>query len=374
MTVTLNGRETTDIVTARGTITVPAQEATSLQIRFDNADVVKTVDPTTGVPTALPVGVNEVRILGAEDIVKGPGLDDVKIVPCGFGPDLVVDGSVRAETSVMATVRGVLTDSLITATPCGGRVLALDAGPHVVDVASTDEYVVEVVALEPVDAAIAAPVEAPAVQEWGSTHRIVDVPVSDVPRILETTENANSGWRATLDGEQLSAVRVDGWRQGWIVPAGAGGLVVLDFGAQSAYLGGLLTGLVAALILVALAVVGRGRSSMPLPEPPVSSGRWLAGSALVVGLVIGGWPGLVVAAGAVALAWAASRWLAAGALGLLAAAGAAIMPWPGRLDAPTWLLVATALLAIAALAAAGAPARTPRVSADGPSPGPASPG
>ena len=374
VTVTVNGRETTDIVSARGTITVPAQEATALTIRFDNSDVVRSLDPGTGSLTALPIGVNEVRILGAEDLIKGPRLVDDAGVPCGFGPELVVDGEVRAESAVTASVSQTLTDALLPASACDGRIVSLAAGSHVIEALSTAQYAVEVVALEPVDAPVASEAEAPEVTEWGATHRMVDVPASDVPRILETTENANSGWRATLDGQQLSAVRVDGWRQGWIVPAGAGGLIVLDFGAQPAYLGGLLAGLVAALVLVSLAVVGRGRSGMPLPEPPVGSGRWLAGSALAVGLVIGGWPGLVVAAGAVALAWAVSRSLTAGALGLLAAGGAAVMPWPGRLDAPTWLLVATALLAIAALAAAAAPVRTPRVSADEPRRGPASPG
>ena len=212
-------------------------------------------------------------------------------------------------------------------------------------------------------------------EEWGTTHRTVDVPPSDAPRILETTENANPGWSATLNGEQLVPVRVDGWRQGWVVPAGAaGGLVVLDFGAQSVYLGGLLAGLVAALTLLALAAFGRRRPGEVSPEPRTARGFWLAGSAAVVGLLLGGVPGLVAAAVAIALAWVMSRAAVAGVLGVLAAVGAAVMPWPGRLDAPTWLLVSTALLAIAALAAAAAPARTPRVSADEPRQGPASPG
>ena len=278
----------------------------------------------------------------------------------------------------MPTVRQVLTDSLIPAAPCGGRIVVLDAGVHLVEVSSTDEYAVEAVALEPVDAPIAGMAEAPDVEEWGATHRAVDVPESDAPRILETTENANTGWHATLDGEQLEPVRVDGWRQGWIVPAGAAGLVVIDFSPQLAYLGGLAAGLVAALTLVALAVLGRRRHDTlvpaPPPEPRTGAGRWLAGTAVLAGLVLGGWPGLVVAAAAVVLAWVVSRPLTAGVFGALAAVGAALMPWPGRLDASTWLLVATALLAIAALAAAAAPARTPRVSADEPRQGPASPG
>ena len=374
VTVTVNGRETTDIVSARGTITVPAQEATALTIRFDNSDVVRSLDPGTGSLTALPIGVNEVRILGAEDLVKGPRLVDDAGVPCGFGPELVVDGEVRAESAVTASVGQTLTDALLPASPCEGRIVSLAAGAHVIEALSTAQYAVEAVALEPVDAPPAGVAQAPVVEEWGTTHRTVDVPASDAPRILETTENANPGWSATLNGEQLEPVRVDGWRQGWIVPAGAAGLVVLDFGAQSAYLGGLLAGLVAALALLALASFGRRRPGELPPEPLTARGFWLAGSAAVVGLLLGGVLGLVAAAAAIALAWVTSRPLVAGVLGVIAAVGAAIMPWPGRLDAPTWLLVSTALLAIAALAAAAAPARTPRVSADEPRQGPASPG
>ena len=374
VTVTVNGRETTDIVSARGTITVPAQEATALTIRFDNSDVVRSLDPGTGSLTALPIGVNEVRILGAEDLIKGPRLVDDAGVPCGFGPELVVDGEVRAESAMTASVSQTLTDALLPASACDGRVVNLTAGIHVIEALSTAQYAVEVVALEPVDAPTASAAEAPEVKRWDATHRTVEVPASGAPRILETTENANPGWSATLNGEQLEPVRVDGWRQGWIVPAGAAGLVVLDFGAQPAYVGGLLAGLVAALALVALAFFGRRRPGELQPEPLTGRGFWLAGSAAVVGLMLGGVPGLVAGATAIALAWVTSRSLVAGVLGVFAAVGAALMPWPGRLDAPTWLVVATALLAIAALAAAAAPARTPRVSADEPRQGPASPG
>ena len=194
---------------------------TALTIRFDNADVVRSLDPATGTLTALPIGINEVRLLGAEDIVKGPRLFDEAGVPCGFGPELVVDGEVRAETAVTATVSKTINDNLLAASPGGGRVVSLDAGRHVVEALSTAQYAVEAVALEPVTAAPAGVVEPPTVVEWGSTQRIVDVPGADVARILETTENASDGWRASLDGEDLQEVRVDGWRQGWLVPAGA---------------------------------------------------------------------------------------------------------------------------------------------------------
>ena len=373
VTVTVNGRETIDIVSARGAITVPAQEATALSIRFDNADVVRSLDPATGTLTALPIGVNEVRILGAEDIVKGPRLFDEAGVPCGFGPELVIDGVVTAETAVSATVSQTISDALLPAVPCGGRVVSLSRGTHVVEALSTAQYSVEAIALEPVGAPVTGGAETPEVLEWGSTHRVVEIPASDAPRILETTENLNDGWTATADGERLQPVRVDGWRQGWIVPAGAAGAVVLAFAPQGVYAVGLLLGVASVLVLIALALLGRGRPGSLAPQMPGGGGRWLAVAGAAVAVLIGGWPGAVAAVAALAVAWALPRPAVAGVLALASSAGAALVPWPGRLDAPAPVVIATALLAIAALAAAAAPARTRRGSGGEPRQGSAAP-
>lgn len=374
VTVTVNGRETTDIVSARGSVTVPAQEASALTIRFDNLDVVRSLDPATGSLTALPVGVNEVRILGAEDIVKGPRLFDDAGVSCGFGPELVIDGEARVETAVTATVGQTLTDSLLPASPCGSRLVRLEAGTQVIEAPSTAQYAVEAIALEPVDAVPTTPDVAPAVLEWEATHRVLEVPGSATPRILETTENANAGWVATLDGQELQSVRVDGWRQGWIVPAGAAGTVVLGFAPQSAYIAGLGLGLIAVLALIALAFAGRGRRGEEVAQPGVGRGWVLAGAAVVLGLLVGGVPGVVAAAAGTLLAWVLPRPMVTGALACGAALGAALMPWPGRLEASPALLMATALLAIAALAALASPGRTRPESSGEPMPAPASQG
>lgn len=368
VTVTLNGRETTDIVSARGTVTVPAQEATSLRLRFDNADVVRSLDPATGALTPLPIGINEIRILGAEDIVKGPRLVDDAGVPCGFGPELVVDGQVRTETAVSATVSQTLTDEILAATPCDGRVVTLPAGVQVIEAQSTAQYAVEAITLEPVDLVRATDDEPVEVVRWEPTDREVLVAPHDGPRILETTENFNAGWRATLAGDALEPVRVDGWRQGWVVPSGSAGAITLTYAPQSAYAGGLLVGALAAGVLLALALV-RGGPSGPAPPPGRERGRGiaLAGAALLIALLVGGAAGVAALAGGMALAFALRRAWLTGLLAGLAAVGAALSPWPGRLDAPPWLLAATALLALAALGACAAPNRVR--SDDGPTPG-----
>lgn len=381
ITVTVNGRQTTDIVSGRGTVTVPAQQATSLVVRFDNADVVRSLDPATGALTALPIGVNEVRILGAEDIVKGPRLVDQVTVPCGFGPELLVDGDVRAETSITSTVSLALTDALLPASACGSRVVSLDAGEHLIEAESTAQYIVDAVSLEPVDQPTGAALSEDAhVVSWGATDRSVRIDGSPVIRILETTENANSGWDATLQGQRLEPIRVDGWRQGWLVPAGASGMVSLTFVPQPAYLGGLLAGLIAAVVLVGLALPGRGRPGVDPVVDVAAGGRGvpLAAAGLLCAALLGGWPGLVAGLVAVAAALLFNRAFVAGGLAVASGVVAAFAPWPERLSSPDALLAATALLAIGALGAAAAPERrwlgATVPSDDGPMPGPAVPG
>jgi arabinofuranan 3-O-arabinosyltransferase len=265
-------------------------------------------------------------------------------------------------------VSQTITDSLLRATPCGGRIVTLSEGTHIIEGLSTAQYAVEAIALEPVTAPLVAGTGPSIVQEWGATHRVVDIPASQAPRILETSENANEGWRASVNGQELQPVRVDGWRQGWIVPAGIGGAAVLDFAPQAVYLGGLAVGALAVLALLALAFAGRRRSGFPAPELAPTSGRWLAGVAVVVGLAIGGWAGVLAAATGVLLGWLLPRPIVAGVLASTAALGAALAPWPESLDASPALLTGTALMAIAALGAVASPARSPRESDGEPTP------
>jgi hypothetical protein len=65
---------------------------------------------------------------------------------------------------------------------------------------------------------------------------------------LEVHENANSGWQATLNGVRLTAARLDGWQQAFIVPAGAGGVITMTFAPSTWYH--------VSLALSALAIVG----------------------------------------------------------------------------------------------------------------------
>jgi arabinofuranan 3-O-arabinosyltransferase len=78
---------------------------------------------------------------------------------------------------------------------------------------------------------------------------------------VEIHENFNAGWRATLNGRTLTAVRLDGWQQAFIVPAGRGGVISLSYAPATVYHAGLIVSALALALLAALALGLGGRCS-----------------------------------------------------------------------------------------------------------------
>jgi arabinofuranan 3-O-arabinosyltransferase len=111
-------------------------------------------------------------------------------------------------------------------------------------------------------------------------------------------ESINPGWIARDgDGVRLSPVTVNGWQQGWEVPAGTGGTVTLSFDSNTPYRIGLIGGLVLLGLLALLALLPARRPDPTLQPPrPWQPGRIAAGAAvLLVGTAISGPVGFVVA-------------------------------------------------------------------------------
>jgi len=124
---------------------------------------------------------------------------------------------------------------------------------------------------------------------------------------LEVNENFNAGWRAVLDGRRLQPVRLDGWKQAWVLPAGTAGVVTLTYQPESLYRDAVIGGLaaLALVIIVALALAlarRRGRRPLAWPADPVVPGprrRWfaagvIAASLVAAGVVLGGYPGAIL--------------------------------------------------------------------------------
>jgi arabinofuranan 3-O-arabinosyltransferase len=129
--------------------------------------------------------------------------------------------------------------------------------------------------------------------QWSNDHRSVDIAASDGQRVLVVPESINPGWTAhDRDGTTLNPVTVNGWQQGWVLPAGTAGPVTLEFGANSPYRAGLIGGLALLPLLMLLAFVP-GRTRRPPTEPamtwsphPVAlAGAITLGAALIAGPV-----------------------------------------------------------------------------------------
>src|SRR5690606_28612938 len=78
---------------------------------------------------------------------------------------------------------------------------------------------------------------------------------TDAASYLVVTENFNEGWTARLadSDTELAPVRLDGWKQAWLLPAGTSGTVVLSYTPDTAYHAALLVG--AALVAVVLVLL-----------------------------------------------------------------------------------------------------------------------
>jgi len=331
-------------------------------------------DVTDAGLAALPVGVSEVTVNGMA--ARPPSADAAVALTCGEGPALTVDGVV-VTTSVHTTRAAVVAGDRVDVTACGpaGRRM-LAAGQHRVVLARTAALRPDGVTLVPVpeSSPAAPPVSRPVVvQRWRAADRAVAI-APGAAVWLVVRENASAGWQARLGGVRLPAARIDGWQQGFLVPAGAGGVVRLTFAPDRPYRLGLAAGGVAALgLLVLLLAPERPGETAETAEPTRGGhprrrahvGRMLAGLPLLAPVLVGGLAGGLALAVALALAQVGRRLrcpvpaLVAG--GAVAVAGllAAVRP-AGAGTAPLALGPATQALGLLALSVLAIQAGRPR--------------
>ncbi|HIW94945.1 MAG TPA: DUF3367 domain-containing protein [Candidatus Corynebacterium gallistercoris] len=160
--------------------------------------------------------------------------------------------------------------------PCG-EVVHLDAGTH--ELRARDRWVALTVA-EPLFAAAvrqadtAAPLPTTGVDSHGGQR--AELPASSVPRVLYTPSSANPGRVAALaDGTHLSPITINGWQQGWLVPAGASGPVTITFAATDTYRHWLLAGGIGAAVLLLLTgvflLIARRHPHLSSPTPQMDA-------------------------------------------------------------------------------------------------------
>ncbi|MDP3894606.1 alpha-(1-_3)-arabinofuranosyltransferase family protein [Nocardioides sp.] len=249
---------------------------------------------------ASPLGVGELFIDGIDDLKGEVGLGLGSGAHCGLGPEVKVDGRVYP-TQVTGRLRDVSRGARMGLRVCGdGPRLA--PGEHVLEVLPTAQFTPTSLTLRsssPVPRAGAT--RRVDVGEWGPVQRTVEVGAGPAA-LLRIPENTNAGWRAELHGEDLEAVRVDGWQQGYRLPAGVGGTVTVTFSPDAAHRTALRVGLAGvALLLLTSAWLTRHRrryagADTGLPDGLTASlpGGPVRRSAVVgVATLLGGVPVLV---------------------------------------------------------------------------------
>jgi arabinofuranan 3-O-arabinosyltransferase len=262
-------------------------------------------------------------------------------VDCGAAPAVVLDGQVR-NLSIAAPVSDLLTLAPVRATTCGPAI-EVAGGPHRMSSTATAALEVATAEVSSGRPPAAPPARAIRTLSWSDQHRVIDVAGGD-KGYLAMSEGYNTGWRATAYGRTLTPVRMDGWQQGWKLPPGGDTRVTLSFGPGRTQHGLLLGGLVAGLLVLALALlpVRREHRLRPDPLPPVPGRWWRAAPVAGVGGLLIGPVGLASAGAALALP---RRWWAAGAGGALALAGVLLAVDPGA----RWVQAADQGLAAVAL-------------------------
>jgi len=97
------------------------------------------------------------------------------------------------------------------------------------------------------------PAVAATVRSWAPARRVLSVAPS-ARSYLVVNENFNAGWQARAGGRLLRAVRLDGWKQAWLLPAGTAGTVILTYPPDTLYRRAIFGGLgsLGLVMLVAL--------------------------------------------------------------------------------------------------------------------------
>ena len=250
-----------------------------IDVSFPDVQRASTVSQA-GQLLTLPVELSRLSVPALAHLrVVAPDERAPVTLACGRGPVLTIDGQAY-QTSVSGTL-GELTQYLpVRVRLCSpGGTLPLGAGRHTLTAAAPGAFAVTDLSLTDVASAGAAPASASravTIRSWQPDQRRLSVGPG-MTSYLEVHENYDTGWAATLNGRTLTPVRLDGWQQGFVLPAGAGGAVTLTFQPATSYHLFLVLSLLAIAVLLAITALSfTGRRRWREPGLAVPSGAWTA--------------------------------------------------------------------------------------------------
>jgi arabinofuranan 3-O-arabinosyltransferase len=369
------GKRVVNVPPGGGTVTFKPMVTDLLFIRFSKVQA-----PANASLFPMPVGLDRLSIpaLGSIATTRPPASTPFSL-PCGKGPALVLDGHL-VPTSLSGTLGDLEGLKPLPLTVCAPNGLQLSSGRHLlVGSGEPDAFKITSVVATPVSvpqpsAARAARI----VGTWGPQTRTVHVGAGPAT-LLAVSQNYNRGWKATLGGQTLEPVRIDGWQQGWLVPRGAAGTVTMTFTPDRAYRLGLLVGGMLLLgLLVLLAVPGRRATRQPPVGQRRPLPRWAltVAAAVVLAVLVGPLALLLLPVWLIGRRWGLTALAAIAGLAFVAAGVAVAIahggqPAAGTGSASPFAQAATALSLAAVLAAMALRGRTSRPA---PRRGPGSPG
>ncbi|MEV8018178.1 glycosyltransferase family 2 protein [Streptomyces sp. NPDC086554] len=145
----------------------------------------------------------------------------------------------------------------------------LDATPGLTRLSQEDGSALWRVDRQVARAAIVSETGDPLPVAAGPVELHTNIPAGDEGRTLRIADAADEGWTATLDGRPLTRTTLDGWAQGFELPA-TGGRVDVTYEGSAGHTGWLWAQGAMAVVLVVLALPGRRRDvDDDLPEEPV---------------------------------------------------------------------------------------------------------
>ena len=267
-----------------GILNFPALVTDQMDISFPGVMPVTATNPLVGRAEQLPVGLGALTIPALAGLTTGIPTDSTPFtLSCGQGPQVTVDGRAYP-TTVSGTVKDLIDLSPLPLRLCtGGSGLALPAGRHSLTTPGTAQPLA-ITGLSLVNASARSGTASRGVGAagggtlarslrtgfWGTEYRTVTMGAGALS-YLEVHQAANRGWTATLNGHSLTPVTLDGWQQAFVIPAGAGGTVVMRFTPVTGYHWLLAGSALAVLVLVAVSAWPsrrrRRRPGRPVPRP-----------------------------------------------------------------------------------------------------------
>ncbi|MGL4306639.1 MAG: DUF3367 domain-containing protein [Mycobacteriaceae bacterium] len=217
-----------------------------------------------GFVLAQPPGIAEVIAHNDQGPVPGTGVtvntDEFRTVSlsCDSGPVIAVSGRL-IRTSVTATVSQLLKAEPVPATTCDSAEVILPAGEQEISVHPNKLFTVDGLSLNSaIQATNPADRYSVEVSHWSADNRTLQVLPGSTDRVVVIPESYNLGWLAhSEEGTQLQPLVVNGWQQGWIVPAGVSGIITLTFPSNKAYRMGIFGGLSLFIPLIISAIFRR---------------------------------------------------------------------------------------------------------------------